>query len=47
MDLIDESGEIRCTAFRDQCDKFYDMIEVCTLRVSIKSDKLDKLVYQI
>lgn len=27
MDLIDESGEIRCTAFRDQCDKFYDMIE--------------------
>lgn len=29
MDLIDESGEIRCTAFRDQCEKFYDMIEVC------------------
>ncbi|XP_046830054.1 replication protein A 70 kDa DNA-binding subunit [Vespa velutina] len=28
MDLVDESGEIRCTAFRDQCDKFYDMIEV-------------------
>lgn len=28
MDLIDESGEIRCTAFRDMCDKFYDMIEV-------------------
>ena len=28
MDLIDESGEIRCTAFRDQCEKFYDMIEV-------------------
>ncbi|KAK1118340.1 hypothetical protein K0M31_015043 [Melipona bicolor] len=28
MDLIDESGEIRCTAFRDQCDKFYDMLEV-------------------
>ncbi|KAL6256338.1 hypothetical protein P5V15_012455 [Pogonomyrmex californicus] len=27
MDLIDESGEIRCTAFRDMCDKFYDMIE--------------------
>jgi len=37
MDLIDESGEIRCTAFKDQCDKFFDMIEVCTLRVSIKS----------
>ncbi|KAI4484282.1 hypothetical protein M0804_007738 [Polistes exclamans] len=25
-DLIDESGEIRCTAFKEQCDKFYDMI---------------------
>jgi replication factor A1 len=28
MDLIDESGEIRATAFKEQCDKFYDMIEV-------------------
>ncbi|XP_001604531.1 replication protein A 70 kDa DNA-binding subunit [Nasonia vitripennis] len=28
MDLIDESSEIRCTAFRDQCDKFYDLIEI-------------------
>ena len=28
FDLLDESGEIRCTAFRDQVDKFYDMIEV-------------------
>ncbi|PSN38056.1 Replication protein A 70 kDa DNA-binding subunit [Blattella germanica] len=27
MDLVDESGEIRATAFKDQCDKFYDMIE--------------------
>jgi len=34
MDLIDESGEIRCTAFRDMCDKFYDMIEV---HVQLKS----------
>jgi len=24
MDLIDESGEIRVTAFKDQCDAFYD-----------------------
>lgn len=37
MDLIDESGEIRCTAFRDMCDKFYDMIEVCTHIVQLKS----------
>lgn len=28
MDLMDESGQIRATAFRDQVDKFYDMIEV-------------------
>ncbi|OAD56898.1 Replication protein A 70 kDa DNA-binding subunit [Eufriesea mexicana] len=28
MNLVDESGEIRCTAFKDQCDKFYDMIEM-------------------
>lgn len=28
MDLVDESGEIRATAFNSECDKFYDMIEV-------------------
>ncbi|XP_074038930.1 replication protein A 70 kDa DNA-binding subunit-like [Leptinotarsa decemlineata] len=28
MDLIDESGEIRLTAFRDQVDKYYDYIQV-------------------
>lgn len=28
MDLIDESGEIRCTGFRDMVDKFYDYIQV-------------------
>ncbi|XP_055389395.1 replication protein A 70 kDa DNA-binding subunit-like [Condylostylus longicornis] len=28
MDLIDESGEIRATAFRNECEKFFDMIEV-------------------
>ncbi len=28
MDLLDESGEIRATAFKDQCDKFYNLIEV-------------------
>ena len=28
MDLVDMSGEMRCTAFRDQCDKFYEMIEI-------------------
>lgn len=28
IDLMDESGEIRATAFKEQCDKFYDLIEV-------------------
>lgn len=28
MDLVDESGEIRCTAFKNECDKFHSMIEV-------------------
>ncbi|XP_050301275.1 replication protein A 70 kDa DNA-binding subunit [Anthonomus grandis grandis] len=28
FDLIDESGEIRCTAFREMVDKFFPMIEV-------------------
>lgn len=28
MDLIDESGEIRATAFNSECDKFFDMIEL-------------------
>ncbi|XP_014477578.1 PREDICTED: replication protein A 70 kDa DNA-binding subunit [Dinoponera quadriceps] len=27
IELVDESGEIRCTAFNKECDKFYDMIE--------------------
>lgn len=29
LDLVDESGEIRATVFRDLVDKFYDLIEVC------------------
>jgi replication factor A1 len=28
MDLMDESGEIRVTAFKEQCDKFYDLAAV-------------------
>ncbi|XP_033230461.1 replication protein A 70 kDa DNA-binding subunit-like isoform X2 [Belonocnema kinseyi] len=28
MDLIDESAEIRCTGFKEQCDVFYDSFEV-------------------
>lgn len=28
MELLDESGEIRATAFNDEVDKYYDMIEV-------------------
>ena len=28
MNLLDESGEIRATAFNQECDRFYDLIEV-------------------
>lgn len=28
FDMMDESGEIRATAFKEQADKFYDMVEV-------------------
>nr|XP_029715889.1 replication protein A 70 kDa DNA-binding subunit-like [Aedes albopictus] len=28
MDVMDESGGIRVTAFNEQCDRYYDMIEV-------------------
>lgn len=31
MDLCDESGEIRAAAFKNECDKFYDMIQVCMI----------------
>lgn len=44
MDLVDESGEIRCTAFKNECDKFHSMIEIgkiyyisrCTLKPANK-----------
>ena len=28
MNLLDDSGEIKATAFRDEVDRFYEMIEV-------------------
>lgn len=37
MDLMDESGQIRVTGFRDAVDKFYDMIEVnWTWRIELR-----------
>ncbi|XP_024870102.1 replication protein A 70 kDa DNA-binding subunit-like, partial [Temnothorax curvispinosus] len=55
MDLIDESGEIRCTAFKDQCDKFYEMIEPgkvyyisrCTLKAANKQFNILKNDYEM
>ncbi|XP_071626568.1 replication protein A 70 kDa DNA-binding subunit-like [Temnothorax longispinosus] len=55
MDLIDESGEIRCTAFRDLCEKFYDMIEPgnvyyisrCTLKAANKQFNMLKNDYEM
>lgn len=28
FDLVDESSEIRCTAFRDMVEKYFDLIKV-------------------
>lgn len=39
MTLVDESGEIRCTGFTDQVDRFYDMIEVM-LRLKEPTDRI-------
>ncbi len=36
MNLLDESGEIRATAFKDECDKYYDMIEVNKVRTHME-----------
>lgn len=36
MDIIDESGQMRVTAFRDHVDKYYDMIEV---RIYLKTNE--------
>ena len=37
---MDESGEIRATAFKEQCDQYYDMIQVgylffCGCRIEV------------
>jgi replication factor A1 len=37
MDLLDSSGEIRATGFKEQCDKFYTMIEVGKVNCSFIS----------
>lgn len=35
VDFLDESGEIKATAFRDAVDKFYDMLQVLSCYHSI------------
>lgn len=40
MELCDESGEIRVTAFRDAVDKFYDMIQVF-IKYSLRIHRID------
>lgn len=55
MDLMDESGEIRATAFKEQCDKFYDMIQAdsvyyisrCQLKVANKQFTTIKNDYEM
>ena len=36
MDLMDETGEIRATAFKEQCDMYYDMIQVGLLDLILR-----------
>merc|ERR1712226_942020 len=55
MDLLDESGEIRATAFNEQCDKYYNTIEVgklyyitsCTLKPANKQYSTLKNDYEL
>ena len=28
IELIDKSGEIKCTGFNEQCEKFYDLLQI-------------------
>lgn len=41
IDMMDETGEIRATAFNAECDKFYHMIEVHL----IKNQCLKSFIY--
>eukprot|EP00088_Acartia_fossae_P046737 TRINITY_DN5054_c0_g2_i1.p1 TRINITY_DN5054_c0_g2~~TRINITY_DN5054_c0_g2_i1.p1 ORF type:complete len:620 (+),score=202.71 TRINITY_DN5054_c0_g2_i1:71-1930(+) len=55
MDLMDESGEIRATAFKEQCDQYYDMIQVgkvyyisrCTVKAANKQYSKLKNDYEL
>ncbi|KAI8787409.1 replication protein A 70 kDa DNA-binding subunit-like [Biomphalaria glabrata] len=55
VNLIDESGEIRCTGFNEQLDKFYDMLEVnkvyyfskCSLKTANKQYSNLKCDYEM
>ncbi|XP_039303739.1 replication protein A 70 kDa DNA-binding subunit isoform X2 [Solenopsis invicta] len=55
MDLIDKSGEIRCTAFKEMVDKFYDLIVAgnvyyisrCTLKMANKQYNTMKNDYEM
>jgi len=55
MDLMDESGEIRATAFKDQCDQYYDLIQVgkvyyisrCSVKAANKAYNKLKNDYEI
>lgn len=55
FELADQSGEIRATAFKEQVDKFYDMLEVdkvyfvskCTLKAADKRFNSTKNDYEL
>lgn len=37
MDLMDESGEIRATCFKEACDKYFDLIQVGSVFIKFAS----------
>ncbi|XP_005109695.1 replication protein A 70 kDa DNA-binding subunit [Aplysia californica] len=55
VNLLDDSGEIRCTGFNDQVDKYFDMLEVnkiyyfskCTLKTANKQYSTLKNDYEM
>ncbi|XP_059611665.1 replication protein A 70 kDa DNA-binding subunit [Phlebotomus argentipes] len=55
FEVVDESGEIRATAFREQVDKFYDMLQVdkvylisrCTMKPADKRFNTTKNDYEL
>jgi replication factor A1 len=40
VSLLDDSGEIKATAFKEEVNKFYDLLEVGKVRTVFSSSRL-------